>query len=208
MRRRWLFLRQRLRRENWRVLGLLLATLAILVLGVSNAVSGLEFGLLWLPTLLGLVLGWGLAASSVSGGVAAILSLLIGPVLIMIQIGNLLGPMAALANSLLATTPLSNAGDELTRATTALVTRLYDWFLALTRGAPVFDPVATAVLWLLVLWGAAVWAAWFVRRRNQPKGTFLRRSDRSISPLTWLSAPRPPSAAPRATPGRNRRSRP
>ena len=137
MRRRWLFLRQRLRRENWRVLGLLLATLAILVLAVSNAVSGLEFGLLWLPTLLGLVLGWGLAASSVSGGVAAILSLLIGPLLIMIQIGNLLGPMATLANSLLdsvrqavipdstpATTTLSNAGDELTRATAALVTRL------------------------------------------------------------------------------------
>ncbi|MGD2049162.1 MAG: transglutaminase domain-containing protein [Chloroflexota bacterium] len=176
-----ILLRERLGRENWLVLGLLLATLALLVLGVTSAVSGLEFGLLWWPTLLGLALGWGLAVVGASGPLVAILGLLIGPALIMIQIGNLVTPLTALAVSLFdllrqavilratpPTTSLDSAWDELSRAVSALVARLYDWLLALTRGQAAFDPVATAVLWLLVLWVAAVWVGWFVRRRNQP----------------------------------------
>lgn len=175
-----ILLGERLRRENWLALALLLATFTIFVLGVTSTVSGLEFGLLWFPTLLGLALGWGLAAAAVSGPVVAILSLLIGPTLIMIQIGNLVTPLAALAASFFdllrqsvfpsatpGTASLSSAWDVLSQAAGALVVRLFDWFLALTRGQPAFDPVATAVLWLLAIWAAAVWAGWFVRRRNQ-----------------------------------------
>ena len=87
---------QRLRSENWRALGLLLAAYTVLVLGVTGTVTGLGFGLLFPPILLGLALGWSLAASRVSGHLAAILSLLIAPTLILIQIGNLGPSLAAL----------------------------------------------------------------------------------------------------------------
>ncbi len=194
MKPRWLLpLGNRLRRENWRLLGLLLATFAILALGISGAVKGLEFGLLWPPMFVGLALGWGLAASSISGGVAALISLLTGPFLIMIQIGNLLEPAVGLliasfdAVRLLlfpqaepAIASLEEAWMELAGAASALFSRLYAWLLALGRGEPTFDPVATAILWLLVLWGAAVWAAWSVRRRNQPL--------RGLLPILLLSA--------------------
>ncbi|UCG25991.1 MAG: transglutaminase domain-containing protein [Chloroflexota bacterium] len=181
MRRRWLRrLNRRMRRENWLALGLVLAIFVIILLGVASAVSGLEFTLLWPTTLVALALGWGLAAAA-SGRLAIVLSALLGPPLIIIQVGNLLAPLAAMAVSIFtlvsqaissgvipASTSFVSAWNELTAAAGALITRLYDWLLALTGGEPLFDPVATAVLWLLVLWMAAFWAGWCVRRRNQP----------------------------------------
>jgi transglutaminase-like putative cysteine protease len=174
-----------MRRENWLALGLVLAIFFIILLRVASAVDGLEFSLLWPTTLLGLALGWGLAAVA-AGHLTIILGVLLGPPLIIIQVGNLLAPLAALAVSFVAfvsqailssampaSTSLVTARDELAAATSALVTRLYDWFLALTGGEPLFDPVATAILWLLVLWAAAFWAGWSVRRRNQPMFALL-----------------------------------
>ena len=172
MRRRWFLpFRQRLHRENWLALGLLLATFVIMVMGVARAVSGLEISLLWFPVFLGVALGWGLAASPASGRLAAFITVLIGLTVIIIQISNLITLMADLASSLihfiravlfLGTTttiaPLNNDWDELSSAAGTLVARLYDWLLAFRRGEPVFDPVALAFLWLAVLWGAAVWA--------------------------------------------------
>ncbi len=185
-RRRLRRLKLQLRREEWLAFGLLLSTFAILILGVSSAANALDFGLLWPTTFLGLASGWGLAATSISGRRAIIGGILLGPALVMIQVGNLLPPMvevvrffpeflrqAALSGARLEATSLFGAWVELTTAVGALTTRLYDWFLALSRGRPLFDPVATAVIWLLVLWGAALWAAWSQRRRNQPMRALL-----------------------------------
>lgn len=179
-------LKQQLRREKWLAFGLLLATFAILILGVSSAVNGLDFALLWPTTFLGLAFGWVLAATSVSGQRVIIAGILLGPALVMIQVGNLLAPMlevvrffpeflsqAVLSGARPETTSLIGAWDQLTTAAGALTTRLYDWFLALLRREPLFDPVATAVLWLLVLWAAAFWAAWCERRRDQPMRALL-----------------------------------
>jgi transglutaminase-like putative cysteine protease len=141
----------------------------------------LAFALLWSPVILGLTLGWLLAASRASGRLSAVLSLLIGPLLVMVQIGNLGDSLASLAVSpfilarqaaitgvMPSTAFILNDLNELTLAIRVLVARLADWFAALAQGQPAFDPVATAVLWELALWGMAVWAAWFLRRRKQP----------------------------------------
>ncbi|MDX1613882.1 MAG: transglutaminase domain-containing protein [Candidatus Promineifilaceae bacterium] len=172
---------RRLRSENWRALGLLLATFAVVMLGVGAAVSGLDAGLLWPPLLLGLVLGWTLAASSVSARWMALLTLALGPLAVLTQVGNLSRPLIALIRSLAhfgwlavsrgawpGTNALRDHYTELLTAVGALGQRLAGWLLALGRGEPRFDPVAVAVLWLLALLAVAVWAAWAVRRRGQP----------------------------------------
>src|SRR5581483_8183399 len=43
--------------------------------------------------------------------------------------------------------------------------RLHEWAQGIVRGQPVYDPVAAALVWSLVLWGVAAWAAWMLRRR-------------------------------------------
>ena len=39
---------------------------------------------------------------------------------------------------------------------------------ALTTGHPAYDPIAIVLVWSLVVWIVAAWAAWFIRRRERP----------------------------------------
>ncbi|MBN2004067.1 MAG: transglutaminase domain-containing protein [Anaerolineae bacterium] len=54
-----------------------------------------------------------------------------------------------------------------------LLSRGANWLYALTKGAGVYDPVATALAWGLVIWGCAWWAGWRVNRRHDPLGAVL-----------------------------------
>ncbi|MBE9506813.1 MAG: transglutaminase domain-containing protein, partial [Chloroflexi bacterium] len=49
-----------------------------------------------------------------------------------------------------------------------LLDRAREWVLALVAGDSFYDPVATALVWSLAMWAAAVWAGWMVRRHNRP----------------------------------------
>ena len=180
---RWL---RRMRGEKWRVLVALLAAFTALALGVAGAVSGVEVGLLWLPVLPGVLLGWVLGASPAGAPVAVLVAALSGPLLIAVQVGNLGRPLLAVAEAALrlvrqavvlrawpTAAPVVAEWSEVTGAAGTLVGRVVTWALALAQGEPVFDPVATAVLWLAALWVAAVWAGWTVRRRNRPVRALL-----------------------------------
>ncbi len=49
-----------------------------------------------------------------------------------------------------------------------LLSRLGMWLAALTRGDPLYDPVAASVTWGLLFWITAAWAGWMIRRKQTP----------------------------------------
>ncbi|MEE8568326.1 MAG: transglutaminase-like domain-containing protein, partial [Anaerolineales bacterium] len=71
-----------------------------------------------------------------------------------------------------------------------------DWIMAWANGNPVFDPVAAALVWSLILWTVAAWAGWAVHRRKQPLpamvpagillGTTLAYTGAKATALLWF----------------------
>lgn len=166
--------------ELWPFFGLLVGTFAIILLGVTDNINGLSYAQIWPLTLIGLLLGWALAASSTSGLASIVTGSLVGVILVITQVGRLGSLLVALIGSIydfirqvLTSSPLgiSQIYDnwiELESAVEVLLIRVVRWVELLVRGEPLFDPVATIMLWLLLFWVATVWAAWALRRRKQP----------------------------------------
>jgi transglutaminase-like putative cysteine protease len=159
---------------------LILVILCSLAYGLADAVQGIERGLLWPVVLIGLLLGWGLACSSLSGWHSALVSLLVGAVLMLLRVGQLGGPLASLVGespSVVAqvlqgivppdVTTVQSAWAELAGGGGVLVARVQSWLLNMARGQPIFDPVPTALFWGMALWATVVWASWQVWRRAQ-----------------------------------------
>ncbi len=158
-------------------LALLLVALGSVVLGLVDAVRGLDAGLL-MPVAVGSVLlGWVLARSPLPGWLGGLLTFILGAEALLLRVGHLGGPLIAFLRSLAELAwgtlrwpldgppdglPLRLALTELETGLSALLTRLRDWVVG---GG--FDPVGTALVWGLALWMVAAWAGWAVRRRNQ-----------------------------------------
>ncbi len=69
---------------------------------------------------------------------------------------------------------------ELGTAAVTLLNRGGEWVQAFVRGEPTYDPVAATLVWGVLLWLAAVWAGWLLRRRHQVLG--------AVAPLGVLLA--------------------
>ncbi len=164
-------------------LTLLMMALGSVALGLANLIRGLEASLLLPVTGCGLLLGWGLARSPLPGWLGGVLGFVLGAEAIIVHTGRLGRPLtmlvAALAELAWGTLlwPLNGRPQvasltptltELEMRFSTLLARVRDWTLAVTRGESVFDPLATALVWSLMLWMAALWAGWAVRRRHQP----------------------------------------
>jgi transglutaminase-like putative cysteine protease len=167
--------------QNLLSVGLLLVIFGSLVYGMADAVQGIERALLWPMVLIGLLLGWGLACSSLSGWLSALVSLLVGVVLVLLRVGQLGGALVSLLGESLGlvwqviqgivppdVALVQSAWVELASGGGTLVVRVQNWLLNLARGQPVFDPVPIALLWGMALWGTVVWASWVVWRRAKP----------------------------------------
>ncbi len=171
-----------------RVGGATALVLACLAVGLVSAawtlsavVRGLDFELLATMAALGGGAGWLLARSRLQGRVALGLALALAFGTVCVRVGQLgdellaLGLAAAgavwqLQYARLELDALPGASDlrsdeTLTAALVALAVRLHEWAQGIVRGQPVYDPVAAALVWSLVLWGVAAWAAWMLRRR-------------------------------------------
>jgi transglutaminase-like putative cysteine protease len=162
------------------VLWLILASAA---LALGDTVRGVDSWLMLPVATLALLTGWLLARARLSGRVAGAVALTAGVVLILFRVGRLYLPvlrlMEALAFVQWKDLPRQLA-DPVWRATVleplvaimggilTLVARLAGWARAIAGNAPVFDPVAVAMAWSLVMWVSAAWAAWAVRRKNRP----------------------------------------
>jgi transglutaminase-like putative cysteine protease len=165
-------------------LALLLVALGSVALGLTDVIRGLDAGLVLPAAVSGVLLGWVLAKSPLPGWLGGALAFILGAAMILVRVGHLGAPLVALLRSLadlaweispLGGRPPDSPPDgssvtlalvELETGVGTLLTRVRDWALALTRGEPGFDPVATALVWSLVLGMAAVWAGWALRRRD------------------------------------------
>jgi transglutaminase-like putative cysteine protease len=135
-------------------------------------------------TLLALLLGWLLARSRLPGWLAAILAALAGLMVVVLLVGELVSPLLALAQSIFSLMrelrfwrpgqPLPDESlilvlaQDLGLRLADLALRALFWARRLLRGASGFDAQAAGLVWGLVLWCAAAWASWGVRRRDQP----------------------------------------
>lgn len=174
----------------------LLVALASTALGVVDAIQGLNAGLLLPVAVLGLTVGWLLAISPLPGWLAGLVALVLGVEFIILRVGRLGESLAALLQALLDSflqlfwfmvwrvwgigrneehlsnlpdgTPILMALGDLWIDVSTLLTRLLDWSLARVMAQPAFDMAAAALTWGLMLWVAAAWAGWWVRRRGQP----------------------------------------
>ncbi len=174
----------------------LLVALGSVALGLADAIRGLNAGLLLPLAMLGLTIGWLLAKSPLPGWLGGLVALVLGIEVIFLRVGRLGESLAVLLHTLVKSlfqlivfvawrvwgvgrtdellsnlpdgTPVLLALEDLWTGVSTLLTRLYDWLLAWGAGQPTFDLAVAALTWGLMLWAAAAWAGWWVRRRGQP----------------------------------------
>jgi len=49
-----------------------------------------------------------------------------------------------------------------------MLSRAYAWLAAIFAGNPTYDPVGSVLVWGFGMWLCALWAGWWVNRKNQP----------------------------------------
>ena len=167
---------------------LLWAGMSSLVFGFSASIKGLDSWPLLGVAIAGVLFTWLLARSRLAGWAAAGLACLAGLLGIALTIGRLSGLLARLARAAagyesqvirfrawtpeqlarLDALPSTQAWQELSQGATTLVVRTGSWVRGLTTGHPTYDPLAIVLVWSLVVWFVAAWAAWFIRRRERP----------------------------------------
>ena len=179
--------------RNLLMLALLVVVLFSVSQGIANVVRGLDVKLLWLVVTLALLVGWFLGRSSSGRMAAGCWSVFLGIAAILGRVGRLdrilwslhrawLTFVAAGSRFLLTLlrdsaawqqlsppdpTPLLRISAELGTAVSTLLTRTCGWLSDLLKGSSSYDPVAAMVFWGLLLWLAAAWAGWMVRRQHK-----------------------------------------
>ena len=163
---------------------LLLVALCSVALGLGSIIRGLDGGLVLTVIALAIAVGWIVAQPRLPGWAAGLIAVGLGVGFALVRVGQLGNELALLLRAWVGLLwqvvtwqtfqPRPDAQPALlvlshfANALATLVARLRDWLLTLAAGAPTFDPVAVALMWSLVLWFVAAWAAWAVRRRERP----------------------------------------
>jgi len=174
----------------WRVFGAsTLVTFALLwlvfaasALALREVVRGFDVTFTLALMMLGSLVGWVLARDRFPGWLVAFIALLLGGEMVLVRVGQLGDELVVLAQNLVVVArasvtvprgapldfaPTIHAGNELANASAVLLARVRDWLVALARGAPVYDPVASALVWSLLAWCIAAWASWHTFRRHR-----------------------------------------
>jgi len=172
---------------------LLVVILGGAALGLADAIREVDPSLMWIAALLGLLVGWVLAMTSLRGWIALVITPLLGLVVVFLRVGQLdaklltliqaLGgpmgeffrwlPTVSSASELFQGTalnwePVSLILEELQAGASTLIEREQAWIAAVLAGEPAFDPAAAALMWSLAMWIVSAWAGWMARRRTQP----------------------------------------
>ena len=168
--------------RTWMLVLLLFVMLANVL---RDSIRGVENSLLMLMIVIGLILGWILAISNIPAWKTGLISLLSGGTILTIRVGRLGNLISALFIQIIElgaktwqwifqegqiprpnTIPLGVA--ELGTRILTLGSRLAVWIQSLLRGKPIFDPVATAFVWGVLIWMIAIWVMWLTIRIQNP----------------------------------------
>ena len=166
-------------------IGLLFAAVYVMALGLADVAAGVEQSLFTVMAISAALVGLVVASMRIPGRRAMALSGLVGLFLILVRVGGI-GPqlLQALREGILYLSSIESpwygsslvVGEgrlqetwlELFAALGVLLARTVAWLQTWIVGEPTFDPVAAALLWSVLLWIAAVWAAWGFRMIKQP----------------------------------------
>jgi transglutaminase-like putative cysteine protease len=169
--------------RTWLLLLFLVGALSSAWYGLSQIISGMERVPWALVLVLGILVGWALAASHLKTPWAVLAMLLLGIFFSAIFFAHLGQPaLAFLRSSLLfskelwhwdrsilpESQPLFLAWQEIWMSLTVLFFHLGRWAASAWRDEWVVNPMATGLLWSLFFWLTAAWAAWAVRRYRNP----------------------------------------
>jgi transglutaminase-like putative cysteine protease len=168
--------------RTWLLLLLLLGALSSAWYGLSSSLSGMQRAPWVVVLIFGLLAGWLLARTRLRTLWAILLLAGLGilfPIIFFAKLGSPL--LAMLRTSLLfgkdlwrwtATLPdpepLFLAWQEIGTSLSVLFFHLNRWASAARQGQWIVNPIATSLLWSVVFWMAAGWAAWAVRRLRNP----------------------------------------
>jgi len=163
---------------------LLAAIIGSIATNLAANIRDIEGGIFVLTSILALLYGWILARTSFPGWKAAIWATAAGAATLVITKTNILENSLELSRAVVKwiqkltqqgfDEPLPDAGIILTISRdigveiNSLLLNLADWITALLQQETIHDLTSVYLVWGMVMWGAAVWAGWAVRRRKQP----------------------------------------
>ena len=179
--------------HNLLMLTLLVVIVISMVVGIVGVVGGLEVSLMVIVALVGLLVGWWLAATRLSGWKSAILIFVLGWVGLFLRVGRLGDELVAVLQALFDLAkdvlpwllvlailqrppqsfsidwlPILSASVGLWESVSTLVIRVAVWLQSLVVGESDIDPVAATLVWGMTLWLITAWAGWTLRRRAHP----------------------------------------
>jgi hypothetical protein len=179
------FLKQYITSKALRNLILVYLLFTVLVNVLRDSIQGVENSLLMLIIGIGLIFGWLLAISKISDWMMWLIAVLSGGTVLTIRVGRL-GPLLSSMflqyidlvrqniQWLFNQVPPSRSSTiyldiaELGSRLATLGSRLGFWIQSLFRGRPIFDPVATAFIWGILIWLIAIWMIWMTVRIQRP----------------------------------------
>ncbi len=163
---------------------LLVAIIGSIATNLAANIRDIDGGIFVLTTILALLFGWILARTSFPGWKAAIWATAVGAATLVITKTDIFNNSLELSRAVVKWVqkfaqqgfdePLPDAGTILTISRVigveinSLLLNLADWTTALLQQETIRDPISIYLVWGMVMWWAAVWAGWVVRRRKQP----------------------------------------
>jgi transglutaminase-like putative cysteine protease len=160
---------------------LLLALSATVISGMGMLVRGLNYPLLIIVTLVGLVLGRMLARIRAPWWLALLLAIGSGFQTIIILVGHLFPLLWAVVKAIIIylitlwwggvdplpnPAPLQTALQDLMQGANVVLTRLWTWLISLGEKGTL-DPLPVQLVWGWALWIAVVWAAYLIWQNRQ-----------------------------------------
>lgn len=160
------------------VLGLLAVALVSLAWILSAIVRGLDFELMFLMILVGMGCGWLMARSRLHPLLFVPGILVIALATAFVRVGQLggqvAGALAALSMALWRAqfgqwqlSAVAEGAAPLLTGISTLALRVQEWARAMLSGEARYEPVAMALVWSIIVFLTAAWAAWRIRRSER-----------------------------------------
>ncbi len=164
---------------------LYLWAMAAIAAGLADSVRGLDGPFAFMVAVTAATFGWLLGSIPLHPRLAGALSGIFGVEFVLLQVGHLHGHLWTAYRALLRflwsierwrlwggpfpnISPMLTAWGALWRAMGTLSGRATAWVGMVSTGTYIFDPIAAALTWGLILWALCAWGGWIAHRHHAP----------------------------------------